>query len=163
KASHLAMKRLVGEDTRFALGLADPDQRRLVASRTLEVTIETVVGDVQRAADEPLRERRLPVEHALPARAPAQLSGHVGPESFWIVERAAVQRVVGCTARNARSGGERRRRSEHALLTQHRLDGGRPGGVAHRARRVVGDPWGAQATSGRGQESARDRNSYIYM
>src|SRR5262249_36195452 len=138
-------------------------ERRLVAPQTLEVPIETVVGDVQRAADEPLREGRLPLEHALPARVPAQLSGHVGPESFRIVERAAVERVVGRTARDVSGARECLRRSKHTLLTQHRLDGGLPGGVGHRARRVVGDTWGAQATSGGGRQSARDRNSYILM
>ena len=44
-------------------GLAFPDERRLVPARRPDVTIEAVDADVELAADEPLRVRRLPVEH----------------------------------------------------------------------------------------------------
>src|SRR6185295_10466633 len=44
-------------------GLAFPDERCLVASTRRNVAIQTVVTHVDLAADEPLRERLVPLQH----------------------------------------------------------------------------------------------------
>ena len=59
---------LVGElgvgDAALVAGLALPEQRDAVAVAGLDVAVEAVVGDVELAVVEPLRERRVrPVEH----------------------------------------------------------------------------------------------------
>ena len=58
----LAVEIEVGERAAVA-GLAFPDERGLVAPRTANVTIDAVDARVDRAADEPLGVRRLPLEH----------------------------------------------------------------------------------------------------
>jgi hypothetical protein len=66
--AHLGVQLSVGERALVA-GLALPDDRGLVAAPrvlALEMAVETVVRDVELPAHEPLRERRLPVEHLLP-------------------------------------------------------------------------------------------------
>ena len=66
-----------------------PDDRGLVAPPgvlALQVSVEAVVGDVQLAADEPLRSRGLPLQHLLPGGEPADvLLGHLGPEAFGLL------------------------------------------------------------------------------
>src|SRR5690606_40167861 len=57
-----------------------PDQSRLVPPRPRQVPIETVVRDVQLSADEPLRERRRPVQDPLPRLDPVKLPGPLRPE-----------------------------------------------------------------------------------
>src|SRR5262249_40055429 len=148
----------------LSLGLADPDQRRLVAARAAQMAIEAVVGHVQRAADEPLRERWLPVEYALPWSAPAQAACMLRPESLGIVERTTVQRVVRRTTAHAGRIRERARWVEDAVLAQHGFDGGVASRVGH------GAPQGSWRRPGRASKaSARSRghragrNSYISM
>src|SRR5688572_31628978 len=55
--------------------LALPDDRCLVAPRAANMAIDTVDTRVQRSADEPLRMRRVPLEHARPRRGPLELRG----------------------------------------------------------------------------------------
>src|SRR5262249_26207177 len=146
--THLAMQALVGEHPRLTLRLADPDQCRLVAAWAAQMAIEAVVGHVQRAADEPLRERRLPVEHALPWSAPAQPVRMLRPESLGIVERTAVQRVVRRTTAHAGRIRESARWVEDAVLAQHRFDGGLASWVGH------GAPQGSWRRPGRASKAS---------
>src|SRR5207253_4666475 len=81
EAADLAVEAVIREHAPLAR-LALPDEGRLVAPRAGQVAVEAVVGDVELAADEPLRERRLPVEDALEGRHPAQQSGHLAPEAL---------------------------------------------------------------------------------
>jgi hypothetical protein len=60
-----AMELAVGEHALVA-GLPLPDDRRLVAPRAVQVTVETVDRDVELPPDEPLRFGRLPVEDLFP-------------------------------------------------------------------------------------------------
>src|SRR5206468_6519540 len=71
-----------------------PDERGLVAARAADVAIETVDAGVQRAADEPFRVRRLPVEHAIPLARPFELAGEAGPERLGIALGLGVNRFV---------------------------------------------------------------------
>jgi hypothetical protein len=97
---------------------AFPDQRRLVAARSAQVAIEAVDARVDRAADEPLRVWRLPVEHRVPTPGPFQLRGKSRPERFRIAFGFGVQRLV---ARHG-LGAEFRGRRERAVLTEEILE-----------------------------------------
>ena len=71
----------VGEVAGVVLGLADPVDRDLVAVAGLDVPVDAVVRRVERAADEPLGERRVvPVEDPVPLLAPVEALGLLGPE-----------------------------------------------------------------------------------
>ncbi len=61
--------------SRFSL----PDDRGLVPSRGVEVAIQAILRDVDLAADEPLGERRLPLEDLRPLLDPHQFLGSIGP------------------------------------------------------------------------------------
>ena len=62
-------------------GLALPVVGDLVAVAGLDVAVEAVVGDVERAADEPLGEGKLPLERGVEVLRPGQqLPGLAGPE-----------------------------------------------------------------------------------
>ena len=76
-------------------GLAFPDDRGLVAARSAHVTVEAVDAGVQLAADEPLRVRRLPVEHGRPRTRPLELAGQARPECFGISRRLRIDALVG--------------------------------------------------------------------
>ena len=75
-------------------GLAFPDERGLVAPRSSDMTIETIHAGVQPAANEPLRMRRLPLEHPIPGARPLELAGDAGPEGFRVALGFRVQVVV---------------------------------------------------------------------
>src|SRR5215813_9139518 len=61
KLADFGVKLLIGEGACFA-GFAFPDQRGFVAAPGGEMTIETVVREIDLAAAEPLRMRRIPFE-----------------------------------------------------------------------------------------------------
>ena len=66
EALHLGEQLGVGDVALLAL-LAAPVEGDALAAPGLDVAVEAVVGDVERAADEPLVERRVGVvEHLLP-------------------------------------------------------------------------------------------------
>jgi len=88
---HLAME--VGERQRpFVTGLADPVEGDLVAVPGLDVPIDAVLRDVELAALEPLRERRLPGERPGERLVPAQLlPGQVRPEGLVVGIRGHIE------------------------------------------------------------------------
>jgi hypothetical protein len=97
--------------------LAFPDDRGLFAA-TLEVTVETVVRGVERAADEPLRVRRIPLQHAVPGAVPVQPFGPPGPERFGVGGRLVPdRRVVRVRGLSEGVGG-----GEASLLVEQRVD-----------------------------------------
>ena len=77
---HLALQVLIAEHAAVA-GLALPDQRGLVLVRPLAMAVDAVVRGVELAADEPLGERRLPVEHLLPGLEPVEDLAPARPRS----------------------------------------------------------------------------------
>src|SRR5262249_44713311 len=89
----LAMQVVVSQRPAIAR-LTFPDDRGLVSTRTAHVSINTVDAGVQLAADEPLRVWRLPVEHAIPALRPLELSGKPCPVRFAVARGLRVQIVV---------------------------------------------------------------------
>ena len=91
--------------------LALPVERDLLAVPGLDVAVDAVVGDVELAADEPLRERGLPVEHLPERLRPGQPLRLLGPEPIAVGVGALVPlfRGVGLL-------GETFRRREAAAL-----------------------------------------------
>ena len=88
-------------------GLADPVVGDLVAEARLDVPVDAVVGDVELAAGEPLRERQIPLERRVERLRPGQpLARLRGPERLVVGLRLVVQggRRVRLGA-NAGSGG----------------------------------------------------------
>jgi hypothetical protein len=85
---------------------AFPDNGGFVAACAADVPIDAVDARVQRAADEPFRMRRLPVQHLRPGREPIELGGEFGPEAFGVAIGARVHRLVAHVGRrtNMRRG-----------------------------------------------------------
>ena len=75
-------------------GLTLPDQRRLVATRRIDVSVDAVVRDVERSAHEPRGVRCFPLAHGLPALEPVQLLRLLRPERIGILRGARVDRAV---------------------------------------------------------------------
>src|SRR5215208_8084992 len=65
--------------------VAYPDEGGLVGPGVLHVDIETIVGSVGLAADEPLGEGGIPVENPIPLLEPVQLLGPALPKAFVIL------------------------------------------------------------------------------
>src|SRR5215213_158572 len=90
KLADFSVQLLISERARLAR-FAFPDESSLVTSPGGEMTIETVVRDVDLAATEPLRVRRIPLQHRIPLFEPVQLFGHPRPERFRIRSRLGAQ------------------------------------------------------------------------
>ncbi len=82
---------LICKSARFA-GFAFPDQRGFIATPGRQVTIETVVRDVDLAADEPFCVRWVPLQHCVPLFEPVKFFRHARPESFGIRACLGAQR-----------------------------------------------------------------------
>ena len=76
-------------------GLSFPDERRFVPPRGPRVAVDAVDRRVQLAADEPLRVRRLPLEHCVPRLRPLQLAREPRPERFGVGRGARINLVAG--------------------------------------------------------------------
>ena len=81
---HLALQVLIAQDPAIA-GLAFPDDGGLVLGRAHAVAVDAVIRGVELAADKPLRERGLPVEHLVPRLVPGQDLGVLAPEPLGII------------------------------------------------------------------------------
>ena len=81
----------VGDGTGVTDGLADEVDGDLVAAAGLDVAVHAVVGRVQRAADVPLRERRVgPVEDLGERLGPGQALRLLGPEALAVLRGGVV-------------------------------------------------------------------------
>ncbi len=86
---------------RFAL----PMDGDLVAVPVEHMAIHAVVGDIELAVDEPLRDGRVtPVEHPRPGLLPVQAIGLFGPERVAIGRGPLIQRRVGIRRRGELRG-----------------------------------------------------------
>ena len=65
---------VAGKSACAVAGLAFPNQRRFVASPGCQMPIETVVRNIDLAADKPLSVRRRPVQNRVPFLEPMQLA-----------------------------------------------------------------------------------------
>ncbi len=75
-------------------GFALPQDGRFAAAAALHLQIETVVGQVHFAADEPLRPRLVPFQNLRPRLEPMQFIRRRCPEFFRILNRTLVQGLV---------------------------------------------------------------------
>ena len=83
-ARDLVLELGVRDDAAVA-GLALPEEGDLVPVAGLHVAVDAVVGDVERAAEEPAGEGRLPVADLVPGARPVEeLGGLCGPEALGI-------------------------------------------------------------------------------
>ena len=132
EAHHLRLE--VGERDRppLVLGLALPVVGDLVAVPGLDVPIDAVVGDVELAADVPLRVRLVPLVERLEVLEPGD------PLAALRLPELLVVALVDLGLR-VRLGGKLGRRRIPPLLQQDRLDRGRH---ALRARGRTGSPSG---------------------
>src|SRR5207247_5041489 len=118
-ALRLVEQVLVGDRSRVAR-LALPVVGDLRPAARLDVAIQAVLRDVQLAADEPLRVRRLPLEHLRERLPPEQGLRLLRPETLEIALRALVDaRVL-----HVRLRRERGRRREAAVLLGEGLERG---------------------------------------
>ena len=122
-AHDLVEQRLIGDRRPVVLRLALEVERDPVASPCLDVPVDAVEADVQRAAEEPFRVRRLPLEHRLEVAEPRHaLARRLRPE---LLERHVVDLRLRVRLRR-----ERRVRRVAPVLLEQSLDAGRLG---HRA------------------------------
>ncbi len=119
-----AVQVLVAQHARIAR-LAFEDDRRLVAPPRGDVPIEAVEADVELAADEPLGERLVPLQHLGPFLGPGQRPCLLGPEAGLLPKRFVLGQVL-----EVGLGGKLRRRGEAAGFLQDAGDVG--SGRGHR-------------------------------
>ena len=92
--AHLVEQVGVGDGAGVA-GLALPPVGHLVAAAGLDVAVEAVVRHVERAAQEPLRERQVPLEHGVEVGEPGDvLAGLARPERQPVRRGLVVERPV---------------------------------------------------------------------
>ena len=123
------------------------------------MTVETVDAGVDRAADEPLRVRRLPVEHAVPGTRPLELAGKSRPERFRIAFGVGVDGSRRDTCARLRKSGERRKRAifaEQIVVFGGFVCRSWPGRIAYRRRRAGVSP-GSDCVKGDVDRSGRRR------
>src|SRR5579862_3475956 len=119
--AHLAVELLIRQHPFFPR-LAFPDDRSLVPSRPCQVPVKAVFRSIQLPAYEPLREGRLPIEHARPRLLPGQLLRLRRPEFLGLVDRLLVTALIilpasdPCLLRESLSG------FENALFLEVRFD-----------------------------------------
>jgi len=127
------MELLVSEHALLAR-LALPHDCRLRAARPVEVTVQTVLRDIELPADEPLCVRHLPIEHLLPRLLPGEFL-RLAREKFLGVLDALIPHFLvlrhGLDARLARKGLGR---FEDAVLDEGGLDVGAHGWMEFREK-----------------------------
>ena len=89
--------------------LAFPHERRFGAARSGQMTVEAVDAGVDLSADEPLRVRRLPVEHRVPRPRPFELAREPRPERLRITLGLSVDALVARDGLRTKLRGRRER------------------------------------------------------
>src|SRR5689334_14097163 len=93
-------------------------ERDPLAVPGLDVAVDAVVGRVELAADEPLREREVPLEDRVPLLRPVERERLTRPVALPVAFRVVVDRGVG----HERVLAERLRRRERPAFLQQRLE-----------------------------------------
>src|SRR5262249_14385955 len=115
------MQLLIGERA-LVTGLAFPNYCRFVATRSNQMPVQAVFGNVEFPPHEPFRERRLPFDTLLPWPAPNQLLRFARPELARLPDRFPIHPPILSQALDSRFTAETRRRLENALFDQVRFD-----------------------------------------
>src|SRR5207244_3302336 len=117
-----------GEDPSVVLWFAFPVVGDLVAEPGLDVPVDAVVADVERAAEKPLRVRKLPLEDRIEGPEPGDsLLGLFPPEPLEVLGSLV---DVGL---RVRLGGELLRWRDAPLLQKQRVDRRSAFALRHRA------------------------------
>jgi hypothetical protein len=111
----------VGEAANLAW-LAFPDQGGLLSARAEGMAINTVVAEIDFAADKPLGPGQIPLENLVPGLEPVQLLRYAGPELFGVLDGLLVERLIFGEALDVGLGTELRRRGKDAVLAQRGVD-----------------------------------------
>src|SRR5580692_161612 len=120
---YFAMQLLIGQRAHFA-GLALPDERCLVLAPALNVTVETVVRQINLAADKPLRPGVIPFQNLVPLLEPMQFFCNTCPELFRMFHRLAINALILFQTLDVCSRAEVLRRFKSALFLQDGVDVG---------------------------------------
>ncbi len=94
KLTNLSMQLDIGQDpaiSRFSF----PDQGRVIAAVSFEVTIQTVVGNIDLPSDKPLGLGRIPSQNPIPSSKPMQLLlSESCPKGFRIVSGFLAKNLI---------------------------------------------------------------------
>src|ERR1700730_7130342 len=117
------MQLLISERA-FVARFALPDDCRLVPPKAFgaQMSIQTIFRNVEFAADEPLRERRLPFENLFPSAAPDQLACFAPPDFSRLPVRLPVHPPILAETFDSRFPAEVPRWFEHTFLDEMRFD-----------------------------------------
>src|SRR5262245_10127496 len=115
------MQLLIGERALVA-GLTFPNYCRLVPTRPCEMTVQTILRNVQFSADKPFRERRFPFDNLLPRRPPDQFLRFTRPELGRLPDRFSIHSPVLRQALDPRFIAETRCWLENAFFDQMRFN-----------------------------------------
>ena len=136
KFADLAVKLAIGDHPPVVTtGLPLPDDGRLVGAGGLQMLIETDLGGVQLATDEPLGHGKLPIKHLGPFLEPWKFLGLTAPKLVGTLDRFGMEFLVLCHAADAGPFGKGCRRLEDAVFNEVRFDilGHGEQGVSERA------------------------------
>ena len=84
---------LIGQRADFA-GFAFPDEGGFIFAPGGDVPVETVMREVELAADEPFRPRDVPLENLLPWLEPVELASRCRPRRFGVAFGFGVEALV---------------------------------------------------------------------
>jgi len=112
---------LIGERSRIA-GLAFPQDGCLVLAPGGYVPIQTVVRNIQLAADEPLGKWQLPIQHSIPGLEPAEFRGYVRPKFLGLLLGFFVDALIFSQAFDMSLVPEFFGGLEYALLFERAID-----------------------------------------
>src|SRR5271166_1730650 len=116
-----AVKLLIRERTDFT-GLTFPDDGGFILARALNMAVETVVGEINLAADKPFCPRVIPFEDLVPLLEPVQLAGNPAPELIGLLDRLFIKLFVFFYALDVSVAAEGDGRLEAALFLENRID-----------------------------------------
>ena len=111
----------VGEAANLA-GLALPDERGFLGACAERVPVDTIVAEVDFAADEPLGPGQIPFKNLVPRLEPMQFFRHAGPEFFGIVDGLLVEGFIFGEALDMGLGRELGRWRKDAVFAQRGVD-----------------------------------------
>ena len=121
EAADFAMQLLIGERALVAR-FAFPNYCGLVPTRPSEVAVQTIFRNVEFAAHEPFRKRRLPFDNLFPRRAPDQLLRFARPELGRLPDGLSIHSPILSQALDLRFTAETRCWLENAFFDQMRFN-----------------------------------------
>ena len=100
-------------------GLTFPNYGGLVLSPCRKVTVETVVRNIDLAANKPFRVRLIPFEHGVPFAKPMEILSLFGPKRLRISGGLSIDPLIFLKALDVCVGGKIRRWREDAVFVKN--------------------------------------------